>query len=575
MEQHDPTHLDTGNPMTYWWTRKIKFDGISVIAFFLFLSWILVSLAWCRRYNPGYLLWFCDVALLMTAVGLFLRSGMLVTAQLVAILVFHIGWNLDFWLYLFFGYLPIGSTAYMFYHDLTLFEKSLSFFNHVFIVPAALSGIYVLGVSNKAWLVQWAQTFLIFLLTYLFTRPAENINWMFGTEIFNITPAIVQPFLYYALMIIVPTLIIYWPTNRLIVFIVNRWNAKIREGTHLSNPMLEDIVQARARSIPSHVSLLTATAAIFLATVASLAVSHMADMKCALDSTIFQVTHNGRSPLGVMPLPTIKTRVDHIIFGERDTIREVSLFVWASQELPKQWSGFDHKWHVHTKALLRYVKAEHIPSVPQEVLLRGTRSVSGSVVWAFVASDSFYIQDNCDLRGNRKTYEVRCTIGGRGVSEYVNPSNGEIYPSTAYNEILGSGTGATYALGVIEVLGEKVVSRSPYYLVKRKGIRFPEDVWFVSKGRSLFPLLSNPAKPMLSRVAFQSLPNPANDTPDIFTCNFFGYEIRNLTRNPRRFDGFVALNGKPFEGIGWAGPDIIRYWTEREGKLMLLDIKDH
>lgn len=197
------------------------------------------------------------------------------------------------------------------------------------------------------------------------------------------------------------------------------------------------------------------------------------------------------------------------------------------------------------------------------------------MVWAFAASDDFYLQNICDLHGNRKMYEVRCAIGGHGVSEYVNPSNGEIYDSTAYNEVLGGGTGGIYALGVIEVLGGKVVSRSPYYLVKRKGIRLPEDIWFISKGGSLFPLLSNISKPMLSHVAFQSFANPADNAPDVFMCNFFGYEIRNLTGTPRRFDGFIALNGKPFEGIGWVGTNVLRYYTEREGKPILLDINVH
>lgn len=361
--------------MTYWRKEKLKCDGLSVIALFLFLLWILVSVAWYRRYNPRYLLWFCDITLLMTAIGLFLHSGMLVTAQLTAILLFHTGWNLDFWLFLLCGYLPIGSTGYMFYHDLTLLEKSLSFFNHVFIVPLAFWGAYILGTPKRAWLVQCAQTFLIFLLTYFFTRPEENINWMFGSEVFNITPLVLHPIIYYTLMIILPPLVIYWPTNRMIIILTNKLKYIMSGDTHPTNFLMKNAIWVGVASLLSHVSILTTIIFIFFASTISVSVSHIADKKCLPDATVFEVKYSSKSPLEAIPLSTTKTRIDHIMFGERDSIREAPLFIWPSQELPKQWSGFDNKWHVHTKALLRDLKPEYIPSVPQELLIQGTRSV--------------------------------------------------------------------------------------------------------------------------------------------------------------------------------------------------------
>lgn len=550
-------------------SSSLKLDAIRLIAVFLFAVYSLLSIAWCRRYNPDHLLWFCDIALLLTAVGLFFRSATLVTAQLVAILVFHVAWNLDFWLFLVFGYMPFGSTAYMFYHDLSPYEKVLSFFSHVFVVPAALYGVYVLGVSRRAWLVQTAQTILIFFLTYLLTRPEENINWMFGSDFLNTTPSSIHPALYYCLMGIVPTVIVYLPTNKLLTAMADR--QKWRKRNEANSRADKSSIAVTGPS--SRRDLVAVTIAVVLASATSVAVAHIADARCIMDPAIFEATLEGPTRFETQPV-TLTSRVNQIQFGEGHSVRQLPLLVWPHPTLPKQWSGLDRKLHAHTKSVLLEVSATDLPAAPQEVVLRGTRTVAGSVVWAYVASDDFYLQGYPDLHGERSGYEVRCKVGNRGLSEFVDSITGQLFVSTGYNEILGGGTGAIYVLGVVESREGNIVAKSPYYLVKRKGIRFPEDVWFMPANRALVPLLSNPTEPLNSRVAFQSPLNSTTDMPEVFTCNFFGYDIRNLSNNPQRFDGFISSDGKPFESVGWVDHSALQYCTEREGGWLRLRIVD-
>ena len=551
-----------------------RHDRLKFIGVFLLLIYVSLAVAWCRRYNAGNLLWFCDVALLLTALGFLLRSAVLIAAQLSAIVVFHFAWHLDYWLFLLFGYSLTGATGYMFYPGLTLTEKSLSFFSHAFVVPAAVYGVYTLGVPRKAWLLQWAQTAALFSMTYALTRPGENINWMFGTGIFGLSPATISPAFYYALMIVVPPFLIYLPTNRLMERLVGK--SKIEDGTKAGLDFQIDGIRIESPRLAkvSEPTIAGLTALSVLAVLVSLAAARAAERKCALNPTFFQIARDGQSRLERMPGSAVASRVDHLMFGDKGSLREAPLVVWSHPVLPKQWSGLDSILHVHSKTVLSSLDERQIPSVPQEITLQGIRAVPGSIVWAYVASDDFHLQTIPDLPGSRSSYEIRCQIGSHGISEYVSPGDGHLYPATAYNELLGNGTGAVYIVGVVEERDGEIVSRSPYYLVKRKGIRFPDDIWYSSTGGLIVPLLSVPSDPVNARVAFQSSPDPVHVATDVFTSDFFGYDVKNLTRSPGRFEGFLTPNGDFCDGVGWATARTLKYCVQVDGRQSVEETSD-
>ena len=549
--------------------RQIPYKTINdlfIIACWLLFLWTMLSIAWYKRYGVTHLLWFCDISLLLTAIGLFLRSSILVTAQLVAVLIFHIVWNIDFWCYLASGYMLMGSTSYMFYSEISWMEKGLSFFTHLFIVPCTLYGVYIIGISRKAWLLQWAQTVLVFLLTYLLTRPEENINWLFGTDIFNISPQTTHPLLYYGAMMLIPPFVVYWPTNKLLVLIMGQIHKR-------RNVRTLDMVNANIKDSGKLLRPLIMVTILLLSFFISMVVSFRVDRIYRINPTYFQMVNNSEPLLETMPVSRVKTNVSQIRFGTENSTQYADLLALPlSRKLPKQWFEYDNKLHVHTKAILQEVQKEQIPSVPQEIILEGFRSIPRSVVWGVVASDDFYVQTLCDLYVRRDKYELRCQIGGRGIAEFVSPTTGDLYLPTAHNEIIGSGIGAIYAICAIEVFDRKVVSRSAFYLVKRKGIRSPNDIWFVTKNGVLTPLLSNPLQPSHSLVAFESSSNADAAVSDVFVCDFFGYDIKNLTYDSNTFNSFVAPNQKSSDDIGWISPEVLRYYTKAKEKYVVDEI---
>jgi hypothetical protein len=554
--------------------RVLRLDDLSVLGCFLLVAYILIAIAWCRRYDPRQLLWFCDIAVLLTALGLLFRSRMLIMAQLTAIVFYHAVWNIDFWSILVFSKSPIGSASYMFYADLGLVEKSLSLFTHVFIIPVALFGVYILDAPQRAWLIQWAQTFLILLLTYFLTFPEENINRVFGLEIIGISPASINPIFYYALMIMLPPFMIYLPTNKVIAMTVSRIHQKKRDRLESKPADAKEAGLSLASSSSLRLHPLSATVLMLLAAAFSTTISYKAHNKYVLAPTIFQISQDNRTLLEDMPPPRISTTIEQILYGDREALRQAQLLVWPHAALPKQWSDLEGKVRPHTKSMLLEVKVDDIPSVPQEVWLRGTRSAPESVVWAYVVSDDFYAQTNCDLPAGKKSFEVLCRIGGRGISEYVDPSTGEMYASTPYNEIIGKGIGAIYALGVIEMLEGEVIARSPLYLVKRKGIFYPEDMWFAFRDNTLIPLISNPADALSSRIAFQRQSGQANNRVEIYTCDFFAYKMHNLSHNHSSSYQLFSRDGESADDIGWVSNNMLQCYTEEDGKLMLIQIAD-
>jgi hypothetical protein len=134
--------------------------------------------------------------------------------------------------------------------------------------------------------------------------------------------------------------------------------------------------------------------------------------------------------------------------------------------------------------------------------------------------------------------------------------------------------GAVYVLGVVEVQDGQIVAKSPYYVVKRTGIRFPEDVWFLRTRSGFTPILSKPGDPINSRVAFESPLNSGTGLPEIYSSDFWGYELRNLSKNPNGVDGFIPPNGDVSKSGGWVNDTVLKFYSDRKGKLVQVEIKD-
>jgi hypothetical protein len=150
---------------------------------------ILVPYYW-REYSPWNFLYFCDVALLITLLGMWTESRLVISMEGVAILLPQTLWLIDLSFTMFGGKL-LGMTDYMFDRHIPLFIRLLSSFHGW--LPLLL--VYLLtrvGYDRRA--VYWQSIIGVGLLLFCFffapkppapaDRPntAVNVNYVWGTD---------------------------------------------------------------------------------------------------------------------------------------------------------------------------------------------------------------------------------------------------------------------------------------------------------------------------------------------------------------------------------------------------------
>lgn len=150
----------------------------------------LVSSAWVALLLPTYwqttpvqLLWFCNVALLVTWVGLWLESSLLVSMAALGILWWQSLWVFDLLIHLGTGISTIGMANYMFDDRFSRFSRALSLY-HGWLPFVLLWALSRLGYDRRALLLQTLVAWIIFLLsaglTTDLTGPAGNLNMIYG-----------------------------------------------------------------------------------------------------------------------------------------------------------------------------------------------------------------------------------------------------------------------------------------------------------------------------------------------------------------------------------------------------------
>lgn len=131
------------------------------------------------KYPPYNFLWFSDVALLMTVPALWLESALLTGMAAVGVLLPEALWNASYFWQLATGRRLSGLADYMFDSTRPRYLRALSLF-HVFLPPLLLWMVWRLGYDPVALPAQTALAWVVLPLCYLWTPPAENVNWVFG-----------------------------------------------------------------------------------------------------------------------------------------------------------------------------------------------------------------------------------------------------------------------------------------------------------------------------------------------------------------------------------------------------------
>ena len=179
------------------------------------------------HYGPTNFLYFCDIALILTLVGIWAESALLVSICAAGILAPQLLWAVDF-LAQAAGTPLTGMTAYMFNAETSPFLRGLSLF-HGWLPFLLVFLVWRLGYDRRAW-GAWSALAVILLFVCFFLMPPPrpdpgmtpvNINYVWG-----MSDTAAQTFLpawaWFAGLVVAIPLLISWPTHRLLIWLMPR-----------------------------------------------------------------------------------------------------------------------------------------------------------------------------------------------------------------------------------------------------------------------------------------------------------------------------------------------------------------
>ena len=175
-------------------------------AAYTILALIVVPIYW-QQYGPANFLWFSDIAFLSLVPVIWLRCPLWVSMMAVGVLVFELGWLLDFLS----GGRILGLTSYMFQDSKPLYLRGLSLF-HLLLPPLMIWMLARDGYDRRAFWAQTLLTLVVLPITYWLADPqVDNINWVFGfgTEQQHVIP----PLIYLGLWMLAWPLLVFLPSH--------------------------------------------------------------------------------------------------------------------------------------------------------------------------------------------------------------------------------------------------------------------------------------------------------------------------------------------------------------------------
>ncbi len=178
------------------------------------------AVVWVAVWTPVYwrawgalnFLHLCDIAVLLTCIGLWRSDSLLLSSQAVGAILPDFGWCLDAGWRLFLGRHLVGGTEYMWDTQTPLLARALSLF-HVFLPAILWWSLRQAGYDRRGWKLQAAITAALLILSR-FLEPALNLNYAFSDPVFHRAwgPAPVHLLVILAGIV----LLFYWPTHILL-----------------------------------------------------------------------------------------------------------------------------------------------------------------------------------------------------------------------------------------------------------------------------------------------------------------------------------------------------------------------
>ncbi|MDV2983069.1 UNVERIFIED_CONTAM: hypothetical protein Q9R58_01995 [Methylobacteriaceae bacterium AG10] len=177
------------------------------------------------QYGPTNFLYFCDIALILTLVGIWAESALLVSICAVGILAPQTLWVVDFAAQAA-GHPLTGMTAYMFNRETSPFLRGLSLF-HGWLPFLLVYLVWRLGYDRRAW-AAWSALAVVVLFVCFFLMPPPrpdpgltpvNINYVWGMSD-NAAQTMMPAWAWFTGLVVGIPLLICWPTHRLLIWLM-------------------------------------------------------------------------------------------------------------------------------------------------------------------------------------------------------------------------------------------------------------------------------------------------------------------------------------------------------------------
>ena len=156
---------------------KATWKGIMLKILVTIFLVVLIPVYW-KRYGYKNFLWLSDIGVFLTFFALWFESPLLMSMAMVGVFPLEAVWIIDYFYQLFTGRTLLNLAAYMFDKKYSVFLRSLSLF-HIAMPIIWIGYLYKWGYVASAFYYQVVLVWIIFIVTYFFTDPLENINWVF------------------------------------------------------------------------------------------------------------------------------------------------------------------------------------------------------------------------------------------------------------------------------------------------------------------------------------------------------------------------------------------------------------
>jgi hypothetical protein len=186
---------------------------------FRVLRWIALAyvVVWVPVYavywDWQHFLYLCNVAVVLTAVGLWFADPLLLSSQAVGSLVIGTIWGLDLaWGAMNHGSGLTGGTEYMWDAASPLWVRMFSF-DHLAVPVAALWGVWKIGYDRRAWIFQSGVAAVV-LVAGRIIAPGHNLNFVEKELVTSHTwgPAPVHVAFIWTVLVF----LVYWPVHAML-----------------------------------------------------------------------------------------------------------------------------------------------------------------------------------------------------------------------------------------------------------------------------------------------------------------------------------------------------------------------